>query len=106
MSFLYGVQNPVWSSSTGHIPCSDSGIQCHRQHIIFEQLGRRLEVPHVGVIAFEDGKISSEHIYWDQASALLQLGLLDGNLPVLGATQADRLLNPDAPANELIRVVS
>ena len=30
--------------------------------------GRRLSVPHVGVIAFRDGLIASEHIYWDQAS--------------------------------------
>jgi carboxymethylenebutenolidase len=65
--------------------------------------GRRLQVPHVGVIAFEDGKISAEHIYWDQATVLLQLGVLRGNLPALGAEQADRLLNPDAPANKLIR---
>jgi carboxymethylenebutenolidase len=64
--------------------------------------GRRLVVPHVGIIAFEDGKISSEHIYWDQATVLLQLGILDAGLPALGASQADRLLNADAPANELI----
>jgi carboxymethylenebutenolidase len=67
--------------------------------------GRRLAVPHVGIIAFEDGKITSEHIYWDQATVLLQLGVLDGHMPVLGANQADRLLNPDAPANTLIKKV-
>jgi carboxymethylenebutenolidase len=65
--------------------------------------GHRLAVPHVGIIAFEDGKISSEHIYWDQATVLLQLGVLEVGLPVLGANQADRLLNPDAPANTLIK---
>ena len=64
--------------------------------------GRRLVVPHVGIVAFEDGKTSSEHIYWDQATVLLQLGILEGNLPVLGADQADRLLNLNAPANALI----
>jgi carboxymethylenebutenolidase len=64
--------------------------------------GRRLVVPHVGIVAFEDGKISSEHIYWDQATVLLQLGLLEPGLPALGADQADRLSNPDAPANTLI----
>lgn len=53
--------------------------------------GRRLVVPHVAVIAFENGKISSEHIYWDQATVLVQLGLLDAGLPALGAEQADRL---------------
>jgi len=53
--------------------------------------GRWLVVPHVCVIAFEDGKICSEHIYWDHASVLLQLGLLDHGLPVLGSAEADRL---------------
>lgn len=62
--------------------------------------GRYLEVPHGGVIAFQDGKISSEHIYWDQATVLLQLGLLDQGLPVLGARQADRLLDSTEPANQ------
>jgi len=63
---------------------------------------RRVEVPHVGIIAFENGKISSEHIYWDQASVLVQLGLVAGDLPVLGADQEDRLLDPGAPADRLI----
>jgi carboxymethylenebutenolidase len=65
--------------------------------------GRRLAVPHVGVISFENGKISAEHIYWDQATVLMQLGLLNDGLPVLGPTQCDRLLAPSAPANQLIK---
>lgn len=65
--------------------------------------GRRLAVPHVGVIAFENGLIASEHIYWDQATVLMQLGLLGPGLPILDAHQADRLLDPTAPVNELIR---
>lgn len=64
--------------------------------------GRRLVLPHVAMVAFEDGKISSEHIYWDQASVLLQLGVLEDGLPALGADQANRVLDDDAPANELI----
>ena len=64
--------------------------------------GRRVAVPTVGVIAFEGDKIASEHIYWDQASVLVQLGVLDGRLPALGADQSARLLNADAPANQLI----
>ena len=67
-----------------------------------EATGRRLVVPHVGIIAFENGKISSEHIYWDQATVLKQLGLLNETLPATGASQCDRLLNANAPANELI----
>jgi carboxymethylenebutenolidase len=65
--------------------------------------GRRLVVPHVGIIAFGGGKISSEHIYWDQATVLLQLGILGDGLPALDDAQADRLSNSDAPANMLIK---
>ena len=64
--------------------------------------GRHLVVPHAAVIEYEDGKICSEHIYWDHATVLKQLGLLDEGLPALGASQADRLLDPDAPANEVM----
>jgi len=68
--------------------------------------GRRLRVPHVGIIAFEDGRIASEHIYWDQATVMLRLGILDEGLPALGGDQADRLLHPHAPANALITKVA
>jgi len=68
--------------------------------------GRRLVVPHVGIVAFEGGRISSEHIYWDQATVLLQLGILEGELPVLGTGQAGRLLDPNAPANTLVKKLS
>jgi carboxymethylenebutenolidase len=54
--------------------------------------GKRVEVPHVVVVTFADDKIASEHIYWDQASVLVQVGLLDPEgLPVVGAEQAGRL---------------
>jgi len=67
-----------------------------------EPTGCRLAVPHIGVIAFENGKIGSEHIYWDQATVLVQMGLLSDKLPVIGATQCDRLLDSSAPVNRLI----
>jgi carboxymethylenebutenolidase len=68
-----------------------------------EPTGRRLEVPHVGVIAFENGKIASEHIYWDHASVLIQLGVLAADrLPALGSEQTQRLLDPNADANRLM----
>jgi carboxymethylenebutenolidase len=55
--------------------------------------GKRVELPHVVVMKFENGKIAHEHVWWDQASLLVQVGLLDpGNLPVAGAEQARRLL--------------
>ena len=65
--------------------------------------GRRLVVPHVGIILFEKGKIRSEHIYWDQATVLAQMGLLNRSLPVIGETQCDRLLDANAPVNELMK---
>jgi hypothetical protein len=40
---------------------------------------------------FRNGKIAHEHIYWDQASLLVQVGLLDPKLlPVTGQEQAKR----------------
>jgi carboxymethylenebutenolidase len=64
--------------------------------------GRRVRVPTVVVVGFEHDRIAYEHIYWDQATVLVQLGLLDpAGLPVAGAEQADRLLElarPGGPA--------
>jgi carboxymethylenebutenolidase len=55
--------------------------------------GRWARVPTVVVMGFEGDKVAYEHIYWDQASLLVQLGLLDGStLPVAGVEQAERLL--------------
>jgi carboxymethylenebutenolidase len=55
--------------------------------------GRKVRIPTVVVMGFSDGKVAYEHIYWDQASVLVQIGLLDpAALPVFDAEQADRLL--------------
>lgn len=57
--------------------------------------GRRVEVPFVVVVGVEDGKVTHEHIYWDQATVLVQTGLLDPEgLPVTGADQARLVLDP------------
>ena len=65
--------------------------------------GKRVEVPLVVVIHFRDGKLAHEHIYWDQASVLVQLGLLNpSGLPVAGAQTARKVLDPRLPSNELI----
>jgi carboxymethylenebutenolidase len=54
-------------------------------------------VPNVVVMKFKNGKIAHEHIYWDQASVLVQIGLLDPeHLPVTGAEQSERLLELQA----------
>ena len=53
---------------------------------------------------FQDGKIASERIHWDQASALVQLGLLDPvKLPVAGVAAARKVLDPRAPSSELMK---
>jgi carboxymethylenebutenolidase len=55
--------------------------------------GRRVEVPLVAIVHFRDGKLAHEHIYWDQASVLKQLGLLNNpTLPVHGAETAKKVL--------------
>ena len=66
--------------------------------------GRQVALPHVVVMGFDEtGRVAYEHIYWDQASLLVQVGLLDpALLPVAGAEQAKRLLDPTQPANEMI----
>ncbi|MBD1865751.1 ester cyclase [Leptolyngbya sp. FACHB-671] len=65
--------------------------------------GKWVEVPVVAIIRFRDGKIAHEHIYWDQASVLIQLGLLDpGTLPVVGVDSARKVLDPSLPSNALI----
>jgi len=65
--------------------------------------GRRVEVPLVVVVKFRDGKLAHEHIYWDQASVLAQLGLIEAErLPVAGAESARKALDPSLPSNTLI----
>src|SRR5215813_12958936 len=65
--------------------------------------GKRVEVPFVAIVGFEGNKIVREHLYWDQASLLVQVGLLDRTLPVRGGEIAAQVLNPTQPMNELIR---
>jgi carboxymethylenebutenolidase len=65
--------------------------------------GKRVEVPLVAIVRFREGKLAHEHIYWDQASVLVQLGLLDaGTLPVAGVDSARKALDPSLPSNALM----
>ena len=65
--------------------------------------GKRVEVPLAAIVRFRKGKLAHEHIYWDQASALVQLGLLDpSTLPVAGVENARKALDPSMPSNALI----
>jgi carboxymethylenebutenolidase len=57
---------------------------------------RRVEVPMIAIVHFRDGKLAHEHIYWDQASVLKQIGLItDPALPVFGAETARKVLDPN-----------
>ncbi|CAN5128321.1 hypothetical protein BH18ACT10_BH18ACT10_00150 [soil metagenome] len=66
--------------------------------------GKHIEVAMVVVIQFQEGKIAHEHIYWDQASVLVQAGLIDPELlPVSGVESAKKILDPSSvPSNQLI----
>ena len=65
--------------------------------------GRWVEVAMVAVVTFEGDKLASERIYWDQASVLVQTGLLDPTgLPVAGAETARKVLDTALPSNTLM----
>ena len=65
--------------------------------------GRLVEAPLVAIVRFVDGQVAHEHIYWDQASVLVQIGLLDtAGLPVAGAATARKVLDQTLPSNELM----
>jgi carboxymethylenebutenolidase len=66
--------------------------------------GKHVKVPLVVIVHFRNGKLAHEHIYWDQASVLAQLGLIDTqSLPVAGVESAEKVINPALPSNELIK---
>jgi carboxymethylenebutenolidase len=65
--------------------------------------GKRVEVAFVVIVQFEGGKMVFEHLYWDQASVLVQLGLLQpGTLPVVGVDGARSLLDQSIRLNGLL----
>ncbi len=65
--------------------------------------GRKVEIPLVAIVQFRGDKLVHEHIYWDQASVLVQIGLLDPNgLPVAGAQTAHKAIDKTLPSNTLM----
>jgi len=64
--------------------------------------GKPVEMAVAVIVGFKDGKISHEHIYWDQAGVLVQVGLLDPKgLPVSGAESARKVVDPTLPARKI-----
>ena len=69
-----------------------------------EPTGKRIEIALIVVVEFMGDKLACERIYWDQASVLVQLGLLErGNLPVVGVESARKVLDPGIQSNRLIQ---
>ena len=65
--------------------------------------GKPVEIPMIAIVQFEGDKLVHEHIYWDQASVLVQVGLLDAaGLPVTGVEQARKVLDKTLPSNRLM----
>jgi len=66
--------------------------------------GRYVEIPLVAIVCFRGDKLYHEHIYWDQASVLVQIGKLDpGGLPIAGAETARKLIDEALPSNSLMK---
>jgi len=65
--------------------------------------GKRVEIPLIAIVKFRGDKLYHEHIYWDQASVLVQVGLLDPKgLPVAGVETGRKLLDETLPSNTLM----
>ena len=66
--------------------------------------GRYVEIPLLAVVCFRGDKLYNEHIYWDQASVLVQIGVLDpARVPAIaGVETARKLLDQSLPSNTLM----
>jgi carboxymethylenebutenolidase len=65
--------------------------------------GRPVQIPMIAIVQFQGDKLVHEHIYWDQASVLVQIGLLNPRgLPVTGAEQASKVIDKTLPSNALM----
>ena len=65
--------------------------------------GKYVEIPLVAIVCFRGGKLYNEHIYWDQASVLVQIGALNPKgLPVPGIETAKKLVDEGLPSNTLM----
>jgi carboxymethylenebutenolidase len=64
--------------------------------------GKTIRLPMVAIVQFRGDKLCCERLYWDQASVLAQVGLLDvSKLPITGAEAADAVLDQEVALNTL-----
>jgi len=98
------------SRTVGALQIVDEFIMCFTHDTAIDWLlpnvaptGKYVEIPMLGVVKFRGDKLYHEHIYWDQASVLVQIGLLDPEgLPVAGVETARKLLDETLPSNTLM----
>jgi len=98
------------SRTVGALQVVDEFIMCftHTREIDWmipgiAPTGKYVEIAMVGIINFRGDKLYHEHIYWDQASVLVQLGLLDPKLlPVAGIESARKLLDETIASNQMM----
>jgi len=65
--------------------------------------GKYVQIPLVAIVRFRGDKIYNEHIYWDQASVLVQIGVLDPKLyPTAGVETAKKAFDENLPSNALM----
>jgi hypothetical protein len=75
---------------------SARGVPYCRERIVLEAGGV------VVIVQFDGDKVEQKRLSWDQASVLVQIGLLDRTLPVRGDETVAQVLNSAQPMNELI----
>lgn len=98
------------SRTVGALQIVDEFIMCFTHTTEIDWLipnvaptGKYVEIPMLGVVRFRGDKLYHEHIYWDQASVLVQIGLLNPEgLPIAGVITAQKLLDETLPSNTLM----
>lgn len=66
--------------------------------------GKYVEIPTVAIVQFRGDKLCNEHIYWDQATALVQIGLLEPKkgLPIAGIEASKKVWDEKLPSNTIM----
>jgi len=66
--------------------------------------GKPVEIPVVAIVNIRGDKLYHEHIYWDQASVLVQVGLLEPKLglPIAGVETARKVADPQSVASNIM----
>lgn len=96
ISFTHGPDRVVLETYTKFL--HDSVIDRYFPGI--EPTGKTVEIATVIIVKFRGDKVCHEHLYWDQGSALKQIGVLDAdNLPIAGPEAARKVLDETNPSN-------